>query len=107
MDCINATSLRRKSGQMGHPTFVAGAENRVIAVPTRAAIRLLPRHAPRYAPRHAGTDGMTKGHKHAAASVNTTLESARPHLLSRSSCGFCRESPPDKESNTSGAKESA
>ena len=77
MDCINATSLRRKSGQMGHPTFVAGAGNRVIAVPTRAAIRLLPRHAPRYAPRHAGTGGMTKGHKHAAASVNTTLESAR------------------------------
>jgi len=24
MGCINATSLRRKSGQMGHPAFVAG-----------------------------------------------------------------------------------
>jgi hypothetical protein len=23
MECINATSLRRKSGQMGHPAFVA------------------------------------------------------------------------------------
>jgi hypothetical protein len=26
MECINATSLRRKSGQMGHPAFVAGTE---------------------------------------------------------------------------------
>jgi hypothetical protein len=25
MECINATNLHRKSGQMGHPTFVAGA----------------------------------------------------------------------------------
>src|ERR1700684_1579989 len=25
MKCINATGLRRKSGRMGHPTFVAGA----------------------------------------------------------------------------------
>jgi hypothetical protein len=24
MECINATSLHRKSGQMGHPAFVAG-----------------------------------------------------------------------------------
>jgi hypothetical protein len=24
MKCINATSLHRKSGQMGHPAFVAG-----------------------------------------------------------------------------------
>ena len=24
MECINATSLRRKSGQVGHPRFVAG-----------------------------------------------------------------------------------
>jgi hypothetical protein len=24
MECINATSLRRKSGQMGHPALVAG-----------------------------------------------------------------------------------
>jgi hypothetical protein len=28
MEGINATSLRRKSGQMGHPTFVAGAGSR-------------------------------------------------------------------------------
>src|ERR1700689_5342009 len=41
MECLNATSLRRKSGKMGHPTFVAGAGNRVIALPTRAASRLL------------------------------------------------------------------
>jgi len=27
-ECINATSLRRKSGQMGHPTLVAGARSR-------------------------------------------------------------------------------
>jgi hypothetical protein len=25
MECINATSLRRKSGQLGHPALVAGA----------------------------------------------------------------------------------
>src|ERR1700677_4793428 len=24
MECLDATSLRRKSGQMGHPAFVAG-----------------------------------------------------------------------------------
>jgi hypothetical protein len=29
MDCINATSLRRKSGQMGHPAFVAVAKTQV------------------------------------------------------------------------------
>jgi hypothetical protein len=31
MKCINATTLRRKSGQWGTPTFVAGAGGRVIA----------------------------------------------------------------------------
>jgi hypothetical protein len=30
MECINATSLRRKSGQMGHPAFVAGATKLII-----------------------------------------------------------------------------
>jgi hypothetical protein len=32
MKCINATSLRRKSGQMGHPTFVAGAGDGVFSL---------------------------------------------------------------------------
>src|SRR6202453_5468420 len=38
---------------MGHPTFVTGAGSRVIALATRAASRLLTRHA--------GAGGMTKG----------------------------------------------
>ncbi len=31
MKCINATGFRRKSGQMGTPTFVTGAGGMVIA----------------------------------------------------------------------------
>src|ERR1700677_1908337 len=38
---------------MGHPTFVTGGGSRVIALATRAASRLLTRHA--------GAGGMTKG----------------------------------------------
>jgi hypothetical protein len=47
MKCINATSLRRKSGQWGTPTFVAGAGGRVIA--------------PLTCHRQVGSLGMTKG----------------------------------------------
>jgi hypothetical protein len=30
MECINATNLRRKSGQMGHPAFVAGIAKTIV-----------------------------------------------------------------------------
>jgi hypothetical protein len=29
MECLNAASLRRKSGQVGHPAFVVGTESEV------------------------------------------------------------------------------
>src|ERR1700678_4497677 len=29
MECINAKSLRRKSGQMGHPAFVSGIRDEI------------------------------------------------------------------------------
>ena len=43
MECINATSLRRKSRTIGHPTFVAGEET---ADPS--ASRAMTKYAMRY-----------------------------------------------------------
>ena len=55
MKCINATSLRRKSGQMGHPAFVASDASRSPRLPRLAV-------GPERSPDFLLTRALTSGH---------------------------------------------